>query len=435
MKITLTRFAAVAHLRGGLWSPAAATTRRHRRRRRHRTRPEDHRREGHRPELDGRRQGQRHVLHRQGHLGRRSRRGIKAFNKANPEINVKLLEFPESADEQRNQFVQRQEAKSADCDVFHSDVIWTAEFASQKWLYDMTPYVEPRKDEFIPSTLDDRTYEGKTWGVPHKYRTRASSTTAPTRSTRRRRPGRTSTQAATKTAASSTRAPPYEGLTVRLPRAGVRGGRQGPVRRRQEGDDRLAREPEGAEVHGRRHQGRRRAEGRHDLHGGGAARRRSRPASATFMRNWPYAYALGQKAPKRQGQVRGRAAARRSRAAARPASSAAPTSSSPPTRRTRAARSSSSTTWPTRSASPRTSSKFSDASPLKSIYDDPAVKKAQPFSDELKPAIEQAKSRPVSPVYPQISAGDVQERQPGALRRDESRRTRSRRRRPTSSRR
>ena len=48
--------------------------------------------------------------------------------------------------------------------------------------------------------------------------------------------------------------------------------------------------------------------------------------------------------------------------------------------------------------------KFSDASPLKSIYEDPAVQKAQPFSDELKTAIEQAKSRPVSPVYPQISS-------------------------------
>jgi multiple sugar transport system substrate-binding protein len=37
------------------------------------------------------------------------------------------------------------------------------------------------------------------------------------------------------------------------------------------------------------------------------------------------------------------------------------------------------------------------------VYDDPAVKKALPFSDELKQAVTQAKSRPVSPVYPQIS--------------------------------
>ena len=43
-------------------------------------------------------------------------------------------------------------------------------------------------------------------------------------------------------------------------------------------------------------------------------------------------------------------------------------------------------------------------SPVKTaVYDDPAVKKALPFSDELKQAVSQAKARPVSPVYPQIS--------------------------------
>ena len=49
-------------------------------------------------------------------------------------LSVKIVEFPASADEQRTQFVQRQEAKAGDCDVFRSDVIWTAEFASQGWL-------------------------------------------------------------------------------------------------------------------------------------------------------------------------------------------------------------------------------------------------------------------------------------------------------------
>ena len=44
------------------------------------------------------------------------KQGIEDFNKANPGMTAKLLEFPESADEQRNQFIQRQRAKSADCD-------------------------------------------------------------------------------------------------------------------------------------------------------------------------------------------------------------------------------------------------------------------------------------------------------------------------------
>ena len=40
---------------------------------------------------------------------------------------------------------------------------------------------------------------------------------------------------------------------------------------------------------------------------------------------------------------------------------------------------------------------------MSAAYDDPKLKKALPFSAELKQAIEQAKARPVSPVYPQIS--------------------------------
>ena len=47
--------------------------------------------------------------------------------------------------------------------------------------------------------------------------------------------------------------------------------------------------------------------------------------------------------------------------------------------------------------------KYSLAPVRNDVYDDPAVKKALPFSDQLKTAISQAKARPVSPVYPQIS--------------------------------
>ena len=45
---------------------------------------------------------------------------IKRFEEANPNITVELVEFPASADEQRNQFIQRQEAQAPDCDLFGS---------------------------------------------------------------------------------------------------------------------------------------------------------------------------------------------------------------------------------------------------------------------------------------------------------------------------
>src|SRR5215218_2041682 len=93
---------------------------------------------------------------------------VKAFNAkfSGQGLSAKLLEFPTSADEQRNQFVQRQEAKSPECDIFFSDVIWTAEFAAQKWLLDMTDYINQRKSEFIPSTLETIHFDNKFFGVP-----------------------------------------------------------------------------------------------------------------------------------------------------------------------------------------------------------------------------------------------------------------------------
>ena len=92
---------------------------------------------------------------------------IQQFNKKyGPNLKAKLTEFPASADEQRNQFIQRQQAKSGDCDVFSSDVIWTAEFASQKWLYDLTPYMDTKKSDYLQAPIQTATYEGKIWGAP-----------------------------------------------------------------------------------------------------------------------------------------------------------------------------------------------------------------------------------------------------------------------------
>jgi trehalose/maltose transport system substrate-binding protein len=91
---------------------------------------------------------------------------VDNFNKANPDANVKLLELPEAADQQREQQIQRLQAESDECDVLGMDVIWTAEYAAQGWLQDITSAVEKRKDEFVPSTLDTALYEDKYWAMP-----------------------------------------------------------------------------------------------------------------------------------------------------------------------------------------------------------------------------------------------------------------------------
>ena len=326
--------------------------------------------------------------------------GIKAFNKANPGITAKMVEFPESADEQRNQFVQRQEAKSADCDVFYSDVIWTAEFAQQKWLYDMTPYVESRKDDFIPSTLETITYQGKNWGVPHKtnagflyYRTDQVDK-APTT-------WQELNDQAAKGDGLAYQGASYEGLTVNFLELAFAAGGQVIS---EDGKEAKIDSPENLKALQFMVDG---------IKDGAApkavttymeepARRAFESGRATFMRNWPYCYATAQMADATKGKfavaplpqfegggkagILGGANLVISQYSKNPGA---------------ALKFIDYMTHEERQTEDVV--KFSDATPLKSVYEDPAVQKAQPFSDELLAAIEQAKSRPVSPVYPQIS--------------------------------
>src|SRR5215210_3640656 len=91
---------------------------------------------------------------------------IDNFNKANPGAKVKLLELPEDAVEQRRLQIQRLQAKSTECDVLGMDVIWTAEYAAQGWVQDVSDFISQNGDRFIQSTVDTTEYEGKNWAVP-----------------------------------------------------------------------------------------------------------------------------------------------------------------------------------------------------------------------------------------------------------------------------
>jgi multiple sugar transport system substrate-binding protein len=326
--------------------------------------------------------------------------GAETFNAQNPDITVKLLEFPESADEQRNQFVQRQEAKSSECDVFYSDVIWTAEFAIQSWLYDMTPYVEQRRTEFIESTFATATYDGKVWGVPHKtnagflyYRTDQVDEVPET--------WQEVYDVAAKTNGIAYQGAAYEGLTVDfLELAFAAGGKV-------LSDDGKSAEIDSPEnlaalqfmVDG--------------IQSGAApkavttymeepARRAFEAGRVTFLRNWPYVFATAARAKATKGNFD---------VVPFPAFEGGDTAgilggfnlviSTYSKNPGAALKFIDYMTHQERQAEDIV--KYSDASPLLAVYDDPEVQKAQPFSDELKTAVEQSQSRPVSPVYPQIS--------------------------------
>jgi multiple sugar transport system substrate-binding protein len=332
------------------------------------------------------------------------KQGIKDFNtkyKAQG-LSAKLLEFPESADEQRNQFIQRQRAKSGDCDGFESDVIWTAEFASQKWLYDMTPYIQKRQDEFIPATLSSVDYDTKIWGVPRV----TDSAFLYVRTDKIKQDPTTWQQAYQMAKAASPsgivyQGASYEGLTCDfLEIAFAAGGKV------LSDDGKKSEINSPANVKALQFM----VDG---IKNGDApkavttymeeqARRAFEAGRASIMRNWPYAYALGEKAPKVKGKFKvipfpafeggGKASILGGHNMVVSTYAKNPGGmlklidymTSPEVMKSNAVT-------------------YSKSPVLGATYEDAAVKKALPFSDELKQAVSQAKSRPVSPVYSLIS--------------------------------
>jgi multiple sugar transport system substrate-binding protein len=132
------------------------------------------------------------------------------------------------------------------------------------------------------------------------------------------------------------------------------------------------------------------------------ARRAWEADKATFMRNWSYCYALSEKAPKVKGKFTvapyptfeggGKAAVLGGHNMVISVYSKNPGG---------ALKFIDYATSEKRIA--KNAADYTKTPTIAAAYDDPAVKKAMPFADALRQGVEQAKSRPVSPVYPQIS--------------------------------
>jgi trehalose/maltose transport system substrate-binding protein len=312
-----------------------------------------------------------------------------------------LTEFPASADQQRSQFIQRQQAKSDDCDVFSSDVIWTAEFAGQKWLYDLTPYVQAQKSKYIGAPLETVHYADKYWGVPETsdaafiyYRTDKGGT-APTT-------WQQVYSEAAKQGGLVYQGAPYEGLTCDFLELAFAAG--GTVLN--DGGDKStinsAQNIKALQLM---------VDGLKDGAAPKAVTTYMEPETMqawtsgryAFMRNWTYGYAASQ-VP--ESKVKGKVKV-----------APLPTFEGGGKAGILGGHNSVISVY---TKNPGLALKFSDfyASPdfqktlllkysqaavIPTTYSDPDVKKAIPYAAELLQALSQAKARPVSAVYPQIS--------------------------------
>ena len=316
-------------------------------------------------------------------------------------LSAKLLEFPTSADEQRNQFVQRQEAKSPECDIFFSDVIWTAEFAAQKWLLDMSDYVNERKADFIPSTLETIHFDNKYFGVPQAsdaalmyYRTDKVSGVPQT--------WQELYQEAGSKGGIVYQGASYEGLTCDfLELAFAAGGKV----LSDDGKKSVINSAQNLKalqfmVDGVKNGDAPKAVATYMEEESRRAFESGKPA---FMRNWSYAYALG--------NAKGSKVAHKFKVAPFPTfeggTSAAILGGHNLVISAYSKNPKGAVTLIDYLTSPEVekvnAAQFSITPTLSATYSDPEVQKAMPFADALKKNVEAAHARPVSPVYPQIS--------------------------------
>jgi len=324
---------------------------------------------------------------------------VEKFNQQNPKLEAKLLELPENADIQREQQIQRLRAESNECDVLGMDVIWTAEYAASGWLYDVTPVVEAHESELIPSTVETTEYEGKKWAIPFNtnagfiyYRTnevpKAPSTWEQVYEEAKKKNGLVY------------QGERYEGLTVDFLELLYSAG--GKV---------LSEDGETVEIDSPQ------TKKTLEFMAGGieegavpkavttyeeeSSRRAFEAGNATFMRNWPYAYALG----KESGIANEFAVAKFPGFEGNPGAGVVGGYN---------LGISAFTDNPDGSLAfaeylitePVQNDMFiKDTLPAvaTAVYKDPQVKKEIPFTEELLKAVEQAQARPVSPVYTEIS--------------------------------
>jgi multiple sugar transport system substrate-binding protein len=91
---------------------------------------------------------------------------VAAWNSQHPDEKVTVRELPESADAQRESMIQNAQNKSDAFSVLNLDVVWTAEFAANKWVVELPEDKFPDLGKLIPATLETAKYRDKLYAVP-----------------------------------------------------------------------------------------------------------------------------------------------------------------------------------------------------------------------------------------------------------------------------
>lgn len=94
---------------------------------------------------------------------------IDAFNREHEgDIRVRWREMARTSDAYYRQLVSDFEADAADMDVFGADIVWTAPLVQRGWAQNLSRrfYRAYDPDEFVEPALRSAAYQSRVWGVP-----------------------------------------------------------------------------------------------------------------------------------------------------------------------------------------------------------------------------------------------------------------------------
>lgn len=92
---------------------------------------------------------------------------IALWNKAHPDQKVTLKEQSDNADQQHDDLVQHFKAKDPGYDVAAVDVVWTPEFAAQGWLQPLEGKFALNSSSLLDVAVKAATYQGKLYAAPY----------------------------------------------------------------------------------------------------------------------------------------------------------------------------------------------------------------------------------------------------------------------------
>lgn len=98
---------------------------------------------------------------RSGHLQKQ----VDGWNAEHPKEQVRVIELPDEPNDQRQQMIQNATTKSDAYAVLNLDVVWTAEFAANRWLAEL-PKDKIDLSKMLPATITTGQYRDRLYAVP-----------------------------------------------------------------------------------------------------------------------------------------------------------------------------------------------------------------------------------------------------------------------------